>query len=188
MPPSPSKETTSYAPRRVPGTRATGSGWIIEDGYFSSDCSVTTRKCRSVYQSQRRRRVETRQGSRSLARSSTHERDFVALGFHLGFQSRLCGIGGGEFLRKTGEPGGNRTLNPQIKSLLLCQLSYRPQRRAIGRNETTILSSAAVFRPLSRFWGAPPRHFLRSSVSRVLDRVSRVFDRLSRLFDRASRA
>jgi hypothetical protein len=25
-----------------------------------------------------------------------------------------------------GEPGGNRTLNPQIKSLLLCQLSYRP--------------------------------------------------------------
>src|SRR5215471_2409835 len=116
MPPSPSKETTSYAPRRVPGTRATGSGWIIEDGYFSSDCSVTTRKRRSVYQSQRRRRVETRQGSRSLARSSTHERDFVALGFHLGFQSRLCGIGGGEFLRKTGEPGGNRTLNPQIKS------------------------------------------------------------------------
>jgi integrase len=28
---------------------------------------------------------------------------------------------------KSGEPGGNRTLNPQIKSLLLCQLSYRPQ-------------------------------------------------------------
>ena len=26
-----------------------------------------------------------------------------------------------------GEPGGNRTPNPQIKSLLLCQLSYRPQ-------------------------------------------------------------
>ena len=25
-----------------------------------------------------------------------------------------------------GEPGGNRTHNPQIKSLLLCQLSYRP--------------------------------------------------------------
>src|SRR5687767_13075567 len=25
-----------------------------------------------------------------------------------------------------GEPGGNRTPNPQIKSLLLCQLSYRP--------------------------------------------------------------
>ena len=31
-----------------------------------------------------------------------------------------------ELLRKTGEPGRNRTLNPQIKSLLLCQLSYRP--------------------------------------------------------------
>src|SRR5215470_11623629 len=29
-----------------------------------------------------------------------------------------------------GEPGGNRTHNPQIKSLLLCQLSYRPGRRA----------------------------------------------------------
>jgi hypothetical protein len=27
---------------------------------------------------------------------------------------------------KRGEPGGNRTHNPQIKSLLLCQLSYRP--------------------------------------------------------------
>ena len=26
----------------------------------------------------------------------------------------------------SGEPGGNRTHNPQIKSLLLCQLSYRP--------------------------------------------------------------
>ena len=27
---------------------------------------------------------------------------------------------------KAGEAGGNRTPNPQIKSLLLCQLSYRP--------------------------------------------------------------
>jgi hypothetical protein len=27
---------------------------------------------------------------------------------------------------EVGEPGGNRTHNPQIKSLLLCQLSYRP--------------------------------------------------------------
>ena len=32
----------------------------------------------------------------------------------------------GKCLRRNGEPGGNRTLNPQIKSLLLCQLSYRP--------------------------------------------------------------
>jgi hypothetical protein len=31
-----------------------------------------------------------------------------------------------KFLRESGEPGGNRTHNPQIKSLLLCQLSYRP--------------------------------------------------------------
>ena len=30
------------------------------------------------------------------------------------------------FLGISGEPGGNRTHNPQIKSLLLCQLSYRP--------------------------------------------------------------
>src|SRR6266496_2373121 len=29
-------------------------------------------------------------------------------------------------LRKCGEPGVNRTHNPQINSLLLCQLSYRP--------------------------------------------------------------
>ncbi len=27
---------------------------------------------------------------------------------------------------EAGEPGRNRTVNPQIKSLLLCQLSYRP--------------------------------------------------------------
>ena len=32
--------------------------------------------------------------------------------------------------RFSGEPGGNRTPNPQIKSLLLCQLSYRPDRAA----------------------------------------------------------
>jgi hypothetical protein len=29
-----------------------------------------------------------------------------------------------------GEPGGNRTPNPQIKSLLLCQLSYRPAQKS----------------------------------------------------------
>jgi integrase len=37
-----------------------------------------------------------------------------------------------DFLDNRGEPGGNRTLNPQIKSLLLCQLSYRPV--GCGRN------------------------------------------------------
>ena len=31
-----------------------------------------------------------------------------------------------EIRAEAGEPGGNRTPNPQIKSLLLCQLSYRP--------------------------------------------------------------
>ena len=30
------------------------------------------------------------------------------------------------FLEKSGEPGWNRTTNQQIKSLLLCQLSYGP--------------------------------------------------------------
>jgi hypothetical protein len=33
--------------------------------------------------------------------------------------------------RISGEPGGNRTPNPQIKSLLLCQLSYRPGETSI---------------------------------------------------------
>ena len=35
-------------------------------------------------------------------------------------------VGNDKFFRISGEPGGNRTPNPQIKSLLLCQLSYRP--------------------------------------------------------------
>jgi hypothetical protein len=33
----------------------------------------------------------------------------------------MCG-----FAREFGEPGRNRTFNQQIKSLLLCQLSYGP--------------------------------------------------------------
>src|ERR1700730_2389535 len=40
----------------------------------------------------------------------------------------------------SGEPGGNRTHNPQIKSLLLCQLSYRPRPNEWNRawqNDTT---------------------------------------------------
>jgi hypothetical protein len=37
---------------------------------------------------------------------------------------------------RVGEPGGNRTLNPQIKSLLLCQLSYRPTETFV-RSERT---------------------------------------------------
>ena len=35
-------------------------------------------------------------------------------------------VGGRKSFVSCGEPGGNRTPNPQIKSLLLCQLSYRP--------------------------------------------------------------
>jgi hypothetical protein len=50
-----------------------------------------------------------------------------AIGGQLGGQASvrmnvLAGI-----VRNSGEPGGNRTPNPQIKSLLLCQLSYRPR-------------------------------------------------------------
>jgi hypothetical protein len=33
---------------------------------------------------------------------------------------------------KLGEPGRNRTFNQQIKSLLLCQLSYGPTRGALA--------------------------------------------------------
>ncbi len=36
-----------------------------------------------------------------------------------------------DLLRIHGEPGGNRTPNPQIKSLLLCQLSYRPTKNGL---------------------------------------------------------
>ena len=43
---------------------------------------------------------------------------------------RTCSDEIDEFPNDSGEPGGNRTPNPQIKSLLLCQLSYRPAARA----------------------------------------------------------
>ena len=56
------------------------------------------------------------------------------LGFHLGFQAGThCG-GLVVFIRNSGEPGGNRTHNPQIKSLLLCQLSYRPAGKYLIRH------------------------------------------------------
>ena len=35
----------------------------------------------------------------------------------------------GQKKSRSGEPGRNRTFNPQIKSLLLCQLSYWPTDR-----------------------------------------------------------
>jgi len=38
----------------------------------------------------------------------------------------VAAVGGAKSFVLSGEPGGNRTPNPQIKSLLLCQLSYRP--------------------------------------------------------------
>ena len=42
---------------------------------------------------------------------------------------------------KSGEPGRNRTVNPQIKSLLLCQLSYRPtdERSYNGRPDPRLI-------------------------------------------------
>src|SRR5262249_36825500 len=58
------------------------------------------------------------------------------------------------FLEKSGEPGGNRTLNPQIKSLLLCQLSYRPPGDTVtcnrqGRNPDLITDGQFRARPES---------------------------------------
>src|SRR5262245_30433061 len=54
-----------------------------------------------------------------------------------GFQSATADQPPREFRAEAGEPGGNRTHNPQIKSLLLCQLSYRPtlkvERQALAR-------------------------------------------------------
>lgn len=54
--------------------------------------------------------------------------------------------GSTERSQEKSEPGGNRTHNPQIKSLLLCQLSYRPSEkprlgwaRRRARGETPIL-------------------------------------------------
>ena len=44
----------------------------------------------------------------------------------------------------SGEPGGNRTHNPQIKSLLLCQLSYRPQSTRIDSCDHLVIGSSAV--------------------------------------------
>ena len=40
---------------------------------------------------------------------------------------RTCPVEAVSDWKESGEPGGNRTHNPQIKSLLLCQLSYRPE-------------------------------------------------------------
>jgi hypothetical protein len=40
---------------------------------------------------------------------------------------RECALGG--------EPGRNRTFNPQIKSLLLCQLSYWPTGHGSRQND-----------------------------------------------------
>ena len=55
----------------------------------------------------------------------------------------------------SGEPGGNRTHNPQIKSLLLCQLSYRPDvkrddRRAAGAPRQNPILAQRSWRPSTR--------------------------------------
>ena len=52
----------------------------------------------------------------------------VLKGVDLGWLARLTDWFECLVPRSRGEPGGNRTPNPQIKSLLLCQLSYRPAR------------------------------------------------------------
>ena len=59
---------------------------------------------------------------------------------------------------KAGEPGGNRTHNPQIKSLLLCQLSYRPVWRESRRDrrEKMRLAKHQILAHRSGCLGRPP--------------------------------
>src|SRR6266851_4773660 len=66
-----------------------------------------------------------------------------------------------KLLRKSGEPGRNRTFNPQIKSLLLCQLSYWPSRWA---NTDSIMRHALIGNRLPRSEGAPSRASSRGSI------------------------
>ena len=86
-------------------------------------------------------------------------------------QTQPAGVGGVEkcakSLRENGEPGRNRTFNPQIKSLLLCQLSYWPTRVEAGArpatrpptqtpNSSTAAPPAARARCSARNHRAPP--------------------------------
>ena len=48
--------------------------------------------------------------------------------------------------RKVGEPGRNRTYNQQIKSLLLCQLSYGPGWDVLGNARPAPLD-VGLYRP-----------------------------------------
>src|SRR5512135_598657 len=54
-------------------------------------------------------------------------------------------------VKETSEPAGNRTLNPQLKRLLLCQLSYRPsQVRAwnhVRQNRRRAKKERGAYRP-----------------------------------------
>ncbi len=70
-----------------------------------------------------------------------------------------CGSDGAECCEWCGEPGGNRTHNPQIKSLLLCQLSYRPE------TENVLSTSLAARRPNHRFYHAQPFRACRLAVA-----------------------
>src|SRR4029078_12106734 len=53
-------------------------------------------------------------------------------------------------LRKVGEPGRNRTFNLQIKSLLLCQLSYGPTSRWVAASARPWHSVVRPRRPRTR--------------------------------------
>jgi hypothetical protein len=81
--------------------------------------------------------------------------------------------------KKAGEPGGNRTLNPQIKSLLLCQLSYRPTETCNRRERNCDLITG---RRNSRSSRASRAVSLRRLVLRGLS----VSDTLTRLCARSS--
>ena len=79
-----------------------------------------------------RRAITLRVYAHSLPGRASRERFVNVLDEHPHASQCASAHGGGvRSERRTsfvesGEPGGNRTHNPQIKSLLLCQLSYRP--------------------------------------------------------------
>src|ERR1041384_2077274 len=59
---------------------------------------------------------------------------------------------------KVGEPGRNRTFNQQIKSLLLCQLSYGPEQTAyVTRATSNVFPASTATLSNATTSGAPGR-------------------------------
>ena len=82
------------------------------------------------------------------------------------------GAGCQVFLGFFGEPGRNRTFNQQIKSLLLCQLSYGPTLECeVGSAKCQVTSRAArrAHRALRATWRAIHRGLVPARVERMRD-------------------